>query len=201
MRRLSIRNPIPHRLPQEIMGPVGLAVARTGLSPNMLSVIGFAGNVAAGVLAGTGSFLAAGIVMLVFSAVDLLDGAVARATGRATPFGAVFDATLDRLSEAVVLFGLLWHFTEEGRQTQSLLVFAVVVGSIMVSYVKARSEVEGLLSREGWFTRAERVIVLGLALVFGLVTPALWLLAAATSLTALQRLWIAYRGLQPGASQ
>ncbi len=195
MQRLSLRNPIPHRLPRELMDPIGVAVARTGLTPNAISVIGVLGNIAAGVLAGAGWFAAAGVVMLVFSAVDLLDGAVARATGRATPFGAVFDATLDRVSEAAVLFGLLWRFTGEGNRTESLLVFAAMTGSILVSYVKARAEVEGLLSREGWFTRVERVIVLGIALIVGLATPALWLLAVATNLTAAQRLWLTWRGL------
>ena len=177
------------------MDPVGLAVARTGLSPNMLTAIGALGNVGAGVLAGAGMFVAAGIVMLVFSAVDLLDGAVARATNRATAFGSVFDATLDRVSEGAVLFGLLWFYTGEGERTEALLVFVAATGSMLVSYIKARAEVEGLLSREGWLTRAERVVIMGVALITGLVTPALWLLATGTSMTAAQRLYLTWRGL------
>lgn len=199
MRRIPLRNPIPHRLSRELMDPIGRAIARTGLTPNMISIIGLAGNVVAGVLAGNGEFVAAGIVMVVFSAVDLLDGAVARATDRATPFGAVLDATFDRISEAAVLFGLLWHFSDEGDRTESLLVFAAVVGSMLVSYVKARADAEGIgqeESREGWFTRAERVGILSIALVFDLVTPALWLLVVGTWITVLHRLSIAWRGLR-----
>ena len=195
MPRIAIGNPIPHHLPARLTQPIGLAVARTGLSPNAISAIGAAGNVAAGVMAGSGAFAAAGVTMLIFSTIDLLDGAVARATNRATPFGAVLDATLDRLSEAAVLFGLLWYYTAEGQRTEALLTFVAVVGSMLVSYVKARAEVEGLLSREGWFTRGERVVLLALALIVGLVTPALWILAVGTSLTAAQRLYLSWRGL------
>ncbi|HWO93591.1 MAG TPA: CDP-alcohol phosphatidyltransferase family protein, partial [Dehalococcoidia bacterium] len=124
MRRISLRNPIPHRLPETITEPIGRTVARTGLTPNVISVIGVTGNLVAGGFAGAGWFIPAGLTMVVFSGVDLLDGAVARATGRATKFGAVFDATLDRVSEAAVLFGLLWHYTSEGERTESLLIYA-----------------------------------------------------------------------------
>ncbi len=199
MRRVSLRNPIPHRLSRDLMDPVGKTIARTGLTPNMISIIGLLGNVTAGALAAGGEFALAGVVMLVFSTVDLLDGAVARATGRATPFGAVLDATFDRVSEAAVLFGLLWHYTDKGERTESLLVFAAVTGSLLVSYVKARADAEGMpaeKSREGWFTRVERVIVLGAALILGFVTPALWLLAAGTWLTATLRLNSARRSLR-----
>ncbi len=199
MRRVSLRNPIPHRLSRDLMDPVGKTIARTGLTPNMISVIGLLGNVIAGALAAGGEFALAGVVMLIFSTVDLLDGAVARATGRATPFGAVLDATFDRVSEAAVLFGLLWHYTDKGERTESLLLFAAVTGSLLVSYVKARADAEGMpaeKSREGWFTRVERVIVLGAALILGFVTPALWLLAAGTWLTAALRLNSARRSLR-----
>lgn len=199
MRRVPLRNPIPHRLSRDLMDPVGKTIARTGLTPNMISIIGLLGNVTAGALAASGEFALAGVVMLIFSTVDLLDGAVARATGRATPFGAVLDATFDRVSEAAVLFGLLWHSTDKGERTESLLVFAAVTGSLLVSYVKARADAEGMpaeKSREGWFTRVERVIVLGAALILGFVTPALWLLAAGTWLTATLRLNSARRSLR-----
>lgn len=199
MRRISLRNPIPHRLSRDLMDPVGKTIARTGLTPNMISIIGLLGNVTAGALAAGGEFALAGVVMLVFSTVDLLDGAVARAAGRATPFGAVLDATFDRVSEAAVLFGLLWHYSDKGERTESLLVFAAVTGSLLVSYVKARADAEGMpaeKSREGWFTRVERVIVLGAALILGFVTPALWLLAAGTWLTATLRLNSARQSLR-----
>ncbi len=175
---------------------MALAIARLGVTPNGLTAIGFAGNVAAGALAGSGMFLAAGLVMLVASGLDLLDGAVARATGRVTVFGGVFDSVLDRLSEAAVLGGLVYHYSRTGPHTEDLvLAFAAVVGSILVSCVRARAQGENLDLREGLFTRAERVILLSLALIIGWVRPALWLLAIMANATALQRLFVVWRKL------
>jgi CDP-diacylglycerol--glycerol-3-phosphate 3-phosphatidyltransferase len=136
--------------------------------------------------------------MLAFSALDFLDGALARATGQATPFGSVFDAVLDRVSEAAVLFGLLWWFSERGDRTEELLIFVAVVGSILVSYVRARAEVIGLKMREGVFTRTERVVLVGGGLIIegagveDALTAALWILAVLASVTAAQRLGIVW---------
>ncbi|HEY8450926.1 MAG TPA: CDP-alcohol phosphatidyltransferase family protein [Natronosporangium sp.] len=186
---------LPRSLPRRLTDPIALAVARTGVTPNMVTAAGFAGNVLAAVLVARGMFLAGGALVLAASALDLLDGALARATGRATPFGAVFDAVLDRCSEAAVLFGLLLHYQDRGETTPVTLAFAAVTGSILVSYVRARAEIAGLNLKEGFFTRAERVLVLGLGLILGLAVPALWLLAVLTNLTALQRLYLVWRGL------
>lgn len=166
----------------------------------MISVAGFAGNVAAASLAAGGHLLAAGVVMLVFSGLDLLDGALARKTGTVTRFGAVFDSVLDRLSEAAVFGGLLFHYSEiGGHQLEMMLIFAATVGSITVSYVRARAEGIGLELREGLFTRAERVLLLAAALIVGhgTVIWALWALAALTLVTAGQRVlgvWQRLRG-------
>jgi CDP-diacylglycerol--glycerol-3-phosphate 3-phosphatidyltransferase len=169
----------------------------------MISVAGFAGNIAAACLAAGGHFLAAGVVMLVSSALDLLDGALARKTGSVTKFGAVFDSVLDRLSEAAVLGGLLFHYTQmSDRQTEEIvLIFAAIVGSVMVSYVRARAEGIGLELREGLFTRAERVLLLGGALVigFGLVRWALWVLAVLSNLTAAQRVFAVWQKTRASA--
>jgi CDP-diacylglycerol--glycerol-3-phosphate 3-phosphatidyltransferase len=170
-----------------------------GVTPNMLTVFGVSGNIGAGVLCGFGEFLAAGIVMLAFSALDFLDGALARATGRATPFGSVFDAVLDRVSEAAVLFGLLVWFSDRGAREEELLIFAAVVGSILVSYVRARAEVIGIHMREGIFTRTERVVLLGGGLIVAdiadepdVLTVVLWILAVLACATAAQRLAIVW---------
>ena len=105
---------------------------------------------------------------------------------------------LDRLSEAAVLAGLLFHYTEIGGHTQQiLLIYAAVVGSILVSYVRARAEADGLVLREGLFTRAERVLVLGIALIVshGAVPVALWVLAVLANLTAAQRVFVVWQKL------
>jgi CDP-diacylglycerol--glycerol-3-phosphate 3-phosphatidyltransferase len=183
---------LPRSAPSWLVDPPVSALARLGVTPNMLTVAGVLGNAGAGVLAGYGEFFAAGIVLLAASGLDLLDGALARATGRATPFGSVFDAVMDRVSEAAVLFGLLVYFSGRGDRTEELLVFAAVVGSLLVSYVRARAEIIGLKMKEGLFTRAERVALLsgGLMLdtVVDSVTPMLWVLAVLACLTAAQRL-------------
>lgn len=188
---------VPHKVSTRFTDPLVSPLASLGVTPNMISVAGFAGNLAAAGLAAGGQFLAAGIVMLVASALDLLDGALARKTGSVTKFGAVFDSVLDRLSEAAVLGGLLFHFTQtSGDHTEEIvLVFAAIVGSVMVSYVRARAEGIGLELREGLFTRAERVLLLGGALVigFGLVRWALWALAILSNLTAAQRVFAVWQ--------
>ena len=189
---------IPRTAPKWLTEPAVSVLSRLGISPNMLTLFGVLGNVGAGVLAASGEFLPAGIVMLAFSALDFLDGALARATGQATPFGSVFDAVLDRVSEAAVLFGLLWYFSDRGDRTEELLLFVAVVGSILVSYVRARAEIIGLKMREGVFTRTERVVLIGGGLIiqgFGVddaLRVVLWILAVLASFTAAQRLGIVW---------
>ncbi len=166
----------------------------------MLTVFGVAGNVVAAVLCGFGEFLAGGIVMLAFSALDFLDGALARATGQATDFGGVFDSVMDRVSEAAVLFGLLVWFSDQGDRTEELLIFVALAGSMLVSYVRARAQAVGVELREGLFTREVRVAVLGIGLIVAdvadeidVLTWVLWALAVLTVLTAAQRLWMVWR--------
>jgi CDP-diacylglycerol--glycerol-3-phosphate 3-phosphatidyltransferase len=190
---------VPHTVSTRFTDPIVSPLASLGVTPNMISVAGFAGNVAAGALAAGGHFLAAGVVMLIFSALDLLDGALARKTGTVTRFGAVFDSVLDRLSEAAVLAGLLFHYTQLGGHTQEVaLIYAAMVGSIMVSYVRARAEGLGLELREGLFTRAERVLLLGAALIIGdsVILWALWVLAVLSHATAAQRVFTVWQQLQ-----
>jgi CDP-diacylglycerol--glycerol-3-phosphate 3-phosphatidyltransferase len=191
----------PRAAPKWVVDPAVSVLSRLGVTPNMLTLAGFAGNCGAAVLAASGEFLLAGIVMLAFSALDFLDGSLARATGRATPFGSVFDATLDRLSEAAVLFGLLWYFSDNGAREESLLCFAAAVASFMVSYLRARAEVIGVKMREGVFTRTERVLLLGAALIVqgivgfdeeNILKPVLYVLAAIAGVTAVQRLAIVW---------
>ncbi len=192
---------VPHKVSTRFTDPIVSPLAAIGVTPNMISVAGFAGNVGAGALAAGGHFVAAGVLMLVFSALDLLDGALARKTGTVTKFGAVFDSVLDRVSEAAVLGGLLFHYTQAGGHTPEIvLCYAAIVGSIMVSYVRARAEGIGLTLREGLFTRAERVLMLGGALIIGhgVVLWALWILAALSHFTAAQRVFAVWQKLSSG---
>jgi CDP-diacylglycerol--glycerol-3-phosphate 3-phosphatidyltransferase len=173
-------------------GPIIRLIAKTKLSPNALTIIGFLLSLVIAWVLGTGHLFLGGFVVLFSGWFDLLDGALARATGRTTRFGAVFDSVIDRLSEAALLSGLLWFYAAQGSFQESLLIFAVFVGSVMVSYVRARAEGLGLESGVGLFTRPERLILLALGLILSPIDPALlivlWILAVGTNLTAIQRL-------------
>lgn len=187
---------LPNRLPKGIQDGIGRSVGGLGITPNMISLFGFGGNVLAAWLIATDRLFLAGIVFLVFSALDMVDGAVARATGLASPFGAVFDAILDRASEAIVLAACGWYFSERGEQIQASFAYAAIFGSIAVSYMRARAEVAGLPMREGLFRRQERVALLSLGLLFNGLTVAIGVLAVFANFTALQRFWMLKTGLR-----
>jgi CDP-diacylglycerol--glycerol-3-phosphate 3-phosphatidyltransferase len=201
-----MRISLPRSAPKWVTDPVVRPLAKMGVTPNMLTVLGVVGNGAAGALCADGNFLYAGILLLASSALDMFDGALARATGQATPFGSAFDATMDRVSEAAVFFGLLvWESGQENR-TEELLIFVAIVSSILVSYVRARAEILGLKMKEGFFTRFERVALMGIGLVAhdasgeNFITPILWIIAVVASFTALQRLvivWLRTRNEPP----
>lgn len=179
---------LPHSAPRWLTDPIVGVLAGVGVTPNMLTLAGVLGNAGAAALAARGDFLPAGIVMLAASSLDLLDGALARATGKVTRFGSVFDAVMDRVSEAAVLFGLLYYFSDRGGREEELLIFAALVASFLVSYTRARAETVDIPMREGLFGRAERVLLLGIGLMIDQVTVALWVLAVAAGATAVQRL-------------
>lgn len=195
MARLRTLRLLPARAPAPVLAPLVRALAALGVTPLALSVAGVAGNAAAGVLLARGELTAAGVVMLVASAADMLDGALARHTGRASAAGALLDSTLDRISEAAVLLGALIYALDRDHEELAVLAFIAVVGSILVSYVRARAESLDVALSEGLFTRPERVLLLGVLLLFGWLRLALWILAIATPLTALQRLVLATRTL------
>ena len=179
---------LPRSAPRWLIDPIVGALSKVGVTPNMLTLAGVLGNAGAAFLAARGDFLPAGIVMLAASSLDMLDGALARATGKATRFGSVFDAVMDRVSEAAVLFGLLYYFSDRGGREEELLIFAAVVASFLVSYTRARAEIVDIPLREGLFGRAERVLLLGIGLMIDQATVALWILAIAAGATAIQRL-------------
>ncbi len=200
MSRFKSLTLLPRRAPKLLVDPIVGVLARTGVTPNQISLAGFGGNLGAAVLAARGEFLWAGIVMLVFSAMDLLDGALARATGRATKFGAVFDASLDRMSEAALLGGLSYYFAERGQTEEVILCFTALAGSLLVSYVRAHALSQGANMKDGIFTRVERVILLAVVLMIDQVTIGLWILAVLTFATVVQRIYVAWKMLPNDAS-
>ena len=180
---------MPRALPRQITGPVVGVLARLGVTPNQLSVAQLLGGIGAAVIIASGELAWGGIALLAAATLDAFDGSLARATGRATPFGGVFDSVIDRLFEGVVLGGLLYFYVDQGAKTESMLVFATMVGSLCVSYVRARAEAEGVSLYDGIFTRVVRLLVLTFGLVVGGLVVVLWLLAVATILTTFHRLY------------
>ncbi len=173
--------------------PVAAALVRLGITPNTLTIVGFLINVGVGLIIATGNLFTGGLFLLFAGLFDMLDGAVARLGQRVTIFGGFLDSTLDRYSEAAVFLGLLALYTREGHATEVLLTYAVVVGSLMVSYTRARAEGLGLRCEVGWLQRPERIALLGLGLIFNVMLPVLWLLAILTNLTTVQRVVHVYR--------
>jgi CDP-diacylglycerol--glycerol-3-phosphate 3-phosphatidyltransferase len=183
-----------HKLADRFTTPTARVLSKTGVTPNTLTVLGFLVSVAAGVLVAKEYFLAGGLVVLFAGAFDLLDGPVARATGKTTKFGAFLDSTLDRLSEAAVLAGIVAYYTFFTEATwEPLLAYGCFVGSVMVSYLRARAEGLGIECKVGVFTRVERVIVMSIGLIVGqwvdLAIPImLGIITALAFFTVLQRL-------------
>ncbi|MBE0415680.1 MAG: CDP-alcohol phosphatidyltransferase family protein [Dehalococcoidia bacterium] len=179
-----------HRLAE----PVARLVAKTGVTPNALTILGFLLIIGVAWVLSQGYFLLGGFLMVIASSFDFIDGALARVTGRSTRFGALLDSSLDRYSEAVLLFGLLWFYAwQPATQQEVLLIFATIVGSLLVSYVRARAEGLGLDAEVGIMRRTVRILILALGLVINQVPIILWILAILTNLTAVQRLFYVWR--------
>ena len=173
------------------------------LTPNAVTLIGFGFTVAAAYLVGSGWLLAGGIVFLLGSGLDLMDGALARLTGTVSPFGALLDSVFDRLGEAALFVGLAFYAIRAGFSDSYLLSFIIVlllalIFSQGVSYLRARGEGLGVFSRAGVMTRTERVILLGIGLLIDQIFWVLVLIAAVSCFTLFQRMFTIRRELSRG---
>jgi phosphatidylglycerophosphate synthase len=172
----------------QILG-IGRFLANLGLTANMLTVIGLVLNGVVAIIIATGHEVVGGVLLLVASAFDMLDGAVARATGTTTKFGGFLDSTLDRYSEVVVYLGvLIFMLDTDDARTGAILVLISATGALLISYARARAEAAGYSASVGLVARPERVILLGICLIIGKPLWALWALAIATHLTAATRI-------------
>ena len=181
--------------------PAARALTWAGVSPDAVTIVGLVVALTAAGLVGAGYLLAGGLVLLASGVFDMLDGALARATGRAGPFGALLDSTVDRVSEAAVLFGVSVHFLFRDSSLVVLLSFLALTGSLMVSYVRARAEALDVDCEVGVMTRTERVVALSAALVAAQWLPmvlvvVLGAIAALGMATAAYRVAYARRRLQ-----
>jgi CDP-diacylglycerol--glycerol-3-phosphate 3-phosphatidyltransferase len=161
------------------------------LTPNQLTTFGFMLNVAAGVLIYERHWVWATVVFVIGSVVDALDGALARAHGKMTPFGGFLDSTLDRMSEGVILGAIALVLADQGHTAALACVFIALVGSFLVSYTRAKAEALGLKGDVGLMARAERIVLLAAALPFaglGVLPYVIYVLAGLTALTVVQRM-------------
>ena len=174
--------------------PIVPLLVKTHITPTALTWVGFAIAIVGAILIATGHPFIAGFVVLTAGFFDMLDGALARHTKQVSRFGAVLDSTLDRISEAVLLLGILIFYLFFGNQSATgiLLVCLALIGAPLVSYIRARAEAIGLECKIGLFTRAERVIVLAVGLLLSHISYALIIalaiIAALSFVTAGQRL-------------
>jgi CDP-diacylglycerol--glycerol-3-phosphate 3-phosphatidyltransferase len=168
------------------------------LTPNAISLSGLLLNLAAAVLVVERLFFLAGLAFIVGSVMDTLDGRYSRMSGKGTLFGAFLDSTLDRIEEGIVLTAVAWYFADNGDAVAAAACVVAVLGSLMVSYTRARAEALGVECKVGIATRPVRVVVLSIGLVFAkgagvfdveLLAPAIYAMAALTALTVGQRVW------------
>ena len=170
-----------------LLDPLGRFFIRLGLHPNTMTLLGLLFSGLGAVLLAMGQMTLGGLLILLAGPFDALDGTMARLLGQPTKFGAFVDSVTDRWSEMLILFGLLWYYLQQGALLYCVLVFLATMGSVMVSYTKARAEALGFDCNVGVLTRLERYIVLAPALVFNIPWLALWVLAILANVTALQR--------------
>jgi len=173
---------------RHVTEPAGHALAKAGFTANSLTVIGLAGSVGAGILIASGYARVGGLLSLLSGLPDMLDGAVAKATGRNSRRGAFLDSVVDRLSDAAVLAGIVWLGISRNEPRVAVLAAMVLALSLIVSYVKARAESLGYECNVGIAERPERVVVLGVALLVGHVLAGLWVLVIAAAITVVQRI-------------
>jgi len=188
----SFRKPI-----EKAIRPVGVALRKTGLTPDHLTVVGLLVGVGAAVAIGSGHLLWGLILVILAALPDLLDGALAKASNAASQRGAYFDSTVDRVTDALLLGGVAYYLAGHESPHLAVLPFAVMSASSLISYQRAKAESLGLDARGGLMERAERVVLLCLGLVWDrLLVPVMWLMLALTILTAVQRFVKVWRQAQ-----
>jgi len=174
--------------------PVGSDLGKVGITANQLTAAGIVISILAGLAVAQG-WLVWGVVLLTLSgATDVLDGAVAKASGTSSPRGAFFDSVSDRISDTFVLGGVAWYLASVDGGHAALLPFAVAGASSLISYERARAESLGFSARGGLMERAERMVLIGVGLAFSAVlVPVLWIMLALTLFTAAQRFVMVWR--------
>jgi CDP-diacylglycerol--glycerol-3-phosphate 3-phosphatidyltransferase len=185
------------------------ALIESRLTPNMISMTGLVLNLVAAALVTQRLFVLAGVAFIVGSIMDTLDGRYSRMSGKGTPFGAFLDSTLDRVEEGLVLCTVAAYFSSRGMDFAVAATVLAVLGSLMVSYTRARAEALGVENKGGLATRPVRVVILSIGLVFAkgasifsvdLLAPSVYVLAVLTVFTVFQRVFHVRKALMSAAA-
>ncbi len=171
-----------------ILDAIVRGFAASGINPNFLTFIGFGVNVLAAYLFAYGYFRWAGIVIILAGLFDMTDGRVARLASRVTPFGGFYDSVMDRYSDLCLLIGLLIYYGRINRFFYVSLVAVAMIGSVMVSYSRARAENVIPLCKVGFLERPERVVLIIIGALFDRMAPVLWLIAVLSNITVIHRI-------------
>lgn len=180
------------RASAKIVGSIARVLGHLGLSANVATVSGCAIQLAVGVLLAYGYQRLGGVLLGLGAAFDAIDGALARQMGGATRFGGFLDSVLDRVSEAATFTGLGWWYMTHGDYIVATMAFLAAVGSMLVSYARAKSEAIGVDCKVGFFTRLERIILMMVVLIAGWTPIGLWIMAIGTIATAVHRILHVY---------
>ena len=182
-----------------VIQPIALFLARLGLTPNTITILGFLMTAAVAVVLATGRTQLAGVLLIGTLAFDAVDGTLARLMGTTSRFGAFLDSTLDRWAEVVIYAALVWVFLQSGQDNGVLLAVAALATSLMVSYTRARAEGAGFQCKEGLLTRFERIVILIAGLIFNQAIWALAIIAILAGFTAVQRIWVTWQAARTAA--
>ena len=183
-----------------LLGAIVRMFVACRINPNALTVFGFLLNLAAAYLFAYGYFRWAGGTIILAGLFDMLDGRVARLSNRVTPFGGFFDSVLDRYSDLCLMIGLLVFYGRINRFWYVTLVALVMIGSVMVSYARARAENLIPSCRVGFLERPERTVLLIIGAMFDRMAPVLWVIAVLSTVTVIHRMvytWQETRRLAP----
>jgi len=162
--------------------------AASGVNPNFLTFIGFGINLLAAYLFAYGYFRWAGLTIILAGVFDMTDGRVARLEGRVTPFGGFYDSVMDRYSDLCLLIGLVIYYGRINRFQYVSLVAVAMIGSVMVSYTRARAEIVIPSCKVGFLERPERVVLIIIGALFDRMAPVLWLIAVLSNVTVIHRI-------------
>jgi CDP-diacylglycerol---glycerol-3-phosphate 3-phosphatidyltransferase len=195
-----IGNRIGHRLDPYIDFILRKLHGKRG-NPNVYTFLGFFSTLAASILVLKQLWFPAGLAIILSGLFDLFDGVVARELGKVTIFGGFLDSVLDRYSDLIFLSALVLHYAERGDTILVAVASAVIIGTALIPYARARAEAAGIPCTIGFMERAERIILLSVGILFDCMRPILWILALLTQFTVLQRIWFVWKTLRKRENQ